>query len=65
MEDEEKIVMSKSDHPDVLFEQAAIVERKYKHRNCKPTYNELFGRVILGAVDAYRPHMTSKIVSLQ
>jgi hypothetical protein len=43
------IKMGDSDHPDVLFELAMMVRKKYRRRRTKPTWDELISCIVTGS----------------
>jgi len=58
------IKMGADDHPDVLFEQALIVRKKYRRRRTKPTWDELISCVVTGATPTYQALFTAKMLEM-
>jgi hypothetical protein len=58
------IKMSDSDHPDVLFELAMMVRKKYQRRRTKPTWDELISCIVTGSSLFYQTHFTTIMLKL-
>jgi hypothetical protein len=58
------IKMGDSDHPDVLFELAMMVSKKYRRRRTKPTWDELISCIVTGSSLFYQTHFTTKMLKL-
>jgi hypothetical protein len=53
------IKMGDNDHPDVLFELAMMVRKKYQRRRTKPTWDELISCIVTGSQLFYQTHFTT------
>ena len=58
------IKMAVGEHPDVLFEQAMMVRKKYRSRRTKPTWDELISCVVTGATSTYQSAFTVKMLDI-
>jgi hypothetical protein len=58
------IKMGDSDHPDVLFELAMMVRKKYRRRRTKTTWDELISCIVSGSSLFYQNHFTTIILKL-
>jgi hypothetical protein len=58
------IKMGDSDHPDVLFELAMMVRKKYRRRRTKPTWDELISFIVTGSSLFYQTHFTTIMLKL-
>merc|ERR1740130_2673837 len=58
------IKMAVGEHPDVLFEQAMMVRKKYRSRRPKPTWDELISCVVTGATSTYQSALTVKMLDI-
>jgi hypothetical protein len=58
------IKMGDSDHPDVLFQLAMMVRKKYRRRRMKPTWDELISCIVTGSSLFYQTHFTTIMLKL-
>jgi hypothetical protein len=58
------IKMGDSDHPDVLFELAMMVRKKYRRRRTKTTWDELISCIVTGSSLFYQTHFTTIMLKL-
>jgi hypothetical protein len=58
------IKMADGEHPDVLFEKAMMVQKKYRKRRTKPEWDELISSVVTGASNAYQTAFTTKMLEM-
>jgi hypothetical protein len=58
------IKMGDADHPDVLFELAMMVRKKYQRRRTKPTWDELISCIVIGSSLFYQTHFTTIMLKL-
>jgi hypothetical protein len=58
------IKMGDSDHPDVLFESAMMVRKKYRRRRTNPTWDELISCIVTGSSLFYQTHSTTIMLKL-
>jgi hypothetical protein len=58
------IKMADGEHPDVLFEKAMMVRKKYWKRRTKPQWDELISCVVTGASNAYQTAFTIKMLEM-
>jgi hypothetical protein len=58
------IKMGDSGHPDVLFELAMMVRKKYRGRRTKPTWDELISFLVTGSSLFYQTHFTTIMLKL-
>jgi hypothetical protein len=58
------IKMGDSDHPDILFELAMMVRKKYPRRRTKPTWDELISCIVAGSSLFYQTHFTTIMLKL-
>jgi hypothetical protein len=58
------IKMADGEHPNVLFEKAMMVRKKYQRRRTKPTWDELISCVVTGASGAYQTVFTTKMLEM-
>ena len=63
--DKLKIKMNEGDHPDVLFEMAMMVRKKYRRRRTKPDWDELISSVVTGATLKYQDPFTTKMLEME
>jgi hypothetical protein len=56
--------MGDNDHPDVLFELAMMVRKKYRRRRTKPTWDELISCIVTGSSLFYQTHFTTIMLKL-
>jgi hypothetical protein len=54
------IKMGDSDQPDVLFELAMMVRKKYQRRRTKPTWDELISCIVTGSSLFYQTRFTAQ-----
>ena len=58
------IKMATGEHPDVLFELAMMVRKKYRRRRTKPTWDELISSVVTGAAATYQNSFITKMLEM-
>jgi hypothetical protein len=58
------IKMADGEHSDVLFEKAMMVQKKYRRRRTKPTWDKLIPCVVTGASSAYQTAFTTKMLEM-
>jgi phosphoribosyl-AMP cyclohydrolase len=58
------IKMADNDHPDVLFELAMMVRKKYWRRRTKPTWDELISCIVTSSSLFYQTHFTTIMLKL-
>jgi hypothetical protein len=58
------IKMADGEHPDVLFEKAMMVQKKYRKRRTKPEWDELISCVVTGTSNAYQTAFTTKMLEM-
>jgi hypothetical protein len=62
--DKLSIKMTDGEHSDVLFEKAMMVQKKYRRRRTKLTWDEVISCVVTGASSAYQTEFTTKILEM-
>jgi hypothetical protein len=58
------IKMADGEHPDVSFEKALMIRKKYRRRRTKPTWDELISCIVTGVSSAYQTSFTTKMLEM-